>query len=227
MRANLFCLLSALVACAAGMAAPNAAVVTTAVGIHPGNNYGAPIPPWETGCQPGWYYGQPSNAPAELASLVHSVGSLFGTLLCDLLRLLLGCAFCPSGPPPPTMLPGSGAPYSKPPPPPPAPYGYSYGFQNLTCAIQIFVPANAYETFGLVDSPQACADMCTANQDCWSANYYHDNNSIKSSPLLTCSLFRVVATQKDAINCGQQQQLGPQGPQNSITSSYLLIKSGH
>lgn len=21
------------------------------------NHYGAPIPPWETGCKPGWYYG--------------------------------------------------------------------------------------------------------------------------------------------------------------------------
>ncbi len=25
--------------------------------LNKGNHYGAPIPPWESGCSPGWYYG--------------------------------------------------------------------------------------------------------------------------------------------------------------------------
>lgn len=25
------------------------------------NSYGAPIPPWEPGCSPGWYYGDQPN----------------------------------------------------------------------------------------------------------------------------------------------------------------------
>ncbi|CAK5267148.1 unnamed protein product [Mycena citricolor] len=126
---------------------------------------------------------------------------------------------------------------------PATPTGYSYGFQNLTCAVQISQPANAYETFALVDSAQACGDMCTAQRDCMSANFYHDNGSVvrpfslplrrkhgtddhqkKNSTQLTCSLYRVVAGQKDATNCGHQLQLGMNGMQNSITYSYLLVK---
>ncbi|CAK5277911.1 unnamed protein product [Mycena citricolor] len=108
---------------------------------------------------------------------------------------------------------------------PATPAGYSYGFQNLTCAVQITQPANAYETFALVDSAQACGDMCTAQRDCMSANFYHDNGSVKkNSTQLTCSLYRVVAGQKDANNCGHQLQMGMNGMQNSITYSYLLVK---
>lgn len=44
--------------------------------MNAANYYGAPIPPWEAGCKPGWYYGK-NNAKLgkELAWLVNDVGS--------------------------------------------------------------------------------------------------------------------------------------------------------
>lgn len=33
------------------------------------NHYGAPIPPWEPGCQPGWYYGPNPAAHPDLPCL--------------------------------------------------------------------------------------------------------------------------------------------------------------
>ena len=38
-------------------------------GFSAGNNYNAPIPPWETGSQPGWYYGDDPGAHPGLFCL--------------------------------------------------------------------------------------------------------------------------------------------------------------
>ncbi|KAJ7220607.1 hypothetical protein GGX14DRAFT_353991 [Mycena pura] len=45
--------------------------------ITPDDGYGAPIPPWEKGCRPGWYYGNPENAPSGLSSLVDGVRCIY------------------------------------------------------------------------------------------------------------------------------------------------------
>jgi len=37
------------------------------------NHYGAPHPPWESGCYPGWYYGHDGGYLGELPTLTSGV----------------------------------------------------------------------------------------------------------------------------------------------------------
>ncbi|KAJ6466823.1 hypothetical protein C8R45DRAFT_478851 [Mycena sanguinolenta] len=174
--------------------------------------YGAPIPPWQPGSCPGWYYGQLDCAPSGLTCIVGVVENL----LCELLGLL-----CPV-PPPPTPPPPP--PIGSPPPKVDPPQGYSFAYQNYTCATEVW-PISDYITFGLVQSIQGCANMCTGKSECKFANSYHDNNvgSGKNyTTLLTCSMFTVVTTKVNATNCGGQDQKG--GGLTNISESYGLIR---
>ncbi|KAJ7233842.1 hypothetical protein B0H12DRAFT_1191846 [Mycena haematopus] len=220
------CLLVSTVSAAAPKITPE--VLKTA-SLTQQNNYGAPIPPWQPGSHPGWYYGTSQNAPSGLVCIVAGLGEL----LCDILGLL---GLCPVAPPtpPPTLPPpvggggggsgggGGGGGGSSPPPPPP-PKGYEFAYQNYTCATEE-TPGD-YITFGLVELIQGCANMCDAVDACKFANSYHDNNvgSGKNfTTLLTCSLFATVTTILNATNCGGQDQHG--GGLTNITESYGLIK---
>ncbi|KAJ7472363.1 hypothetical protein B0H11DRAFT_1352461 [Mycena galericulata] len=54
--------------------------ITSALSLTAANFYGAPIPPWEIGHYPGWYYGQ--GTPPE------GIFCFLDALLCELLDLL-------------------------------------------------------------------------------------------------------------------------------------------
>jgi hypothetical protein len=71
-------ILSALSVFASGVsavAAPNTslAMKSALLNINAGNCWGAPIPPWEDNCHPGWYYGRKEYAPTGLLCLVDDV----------------------------------------------------------------------------------------------------------------------------------------------------------
>ncbi|KAJ7189173.1 hypothetical protein C8R46DRAFT_1157802 [Mycena filopes] len=185
-------LFSALVVVATGVSAANFSDhdISTAVILDAGNDYGAPIPPWEPGHIPGWYFG--SGPPPS------GVFCVLDQVLCALLDLLPLGLHCPKLPPP-----------DKPSPPP----EFSQTFYNLTCAAQ----DDSYETFGLVDTIADCAAMCDAISGCTFFNTYHDVNGKDGSPQLTCALFQKCLTADSADNCGGQSQ--PDGSIDFIIQS--------
>ncbi|KAF7324643.1 hypothetical protein MKEN_00505800 [Mycena kentingensis (nom. inval.)] len=205
----------------------NVTVATTrmAYAINSGSAYGAPIPPWEPGAHPGWYFGRCGNCPSGLLCLVDDILGI----VCNLLKLILGgYNICPVAAPtypdpkPPYGGTGSGSGTVTPPPtfPPKLPGSYFYTYQNLTCAAE---GCETYMTFGMVESIIDCVSMCDSVPGCIWANSYYDVNSSKSRApngdiLLTCSLFNVLKTQADATNCGRQQQVAGQGLTDIQTS---------
>ncbi|KAF7342624.1 hypothetical protein MSAN_02019200 [Mycena sanguinolenta] len=188
---------SALVVTATSVAATatySSASVALAGGFTKNNCYGAPIPPWKSGHHPGWYYGS-GSAPKGISSL--------DSFFCKLLSLFPHGYHCPSPPPPPP-------PHS---PPPPPPYTQVDGFYNLDCAAQ----DGSYLTYGLVDTVDACYNMCDSVSDCTFFNTYHDVNGKDGSSQLTCSLFSECLTAASADNCGGQTQ--SDGSVDYITNS--------
>jgi hypothetical protein len=70
---------SALVVVATGATGVTAAnfssdSISTATALTSQNYYGAPIPPWNAGHHPGWYYGK-GIAPIGVFCVLDSVGS--------------------------------------------------------------------------------------------------------------------------------------------------------
>ncbi|KAJ7489323.1 hypothetical protein FB451DRAFT_1522918 [Mycena latifolia] len=190
-----------------------AAARQTALSFTSENCYNAPIPPWKPDCRPGWYFGRPQNTPLGLTCL----------LLCTVLELLFGDCICPSVPPPIPPTPPPVGP--TPPPMPTAPSGYTFAFTNLTKAVQV---SSGYCTFGIVETMQGCADMCTKVPECKCANSYYDVNAGAgkgNTKMLTCSLFDVEVTAADAINAGGQQQQQPPAGLTQITNSYAFCKT--
>lgn len=170
--------------------------------INQDNNFGAPVPPWEQGSKPGWYYGDnPDNVPSFWPGLPW----LEDSFLCWILELLDCGFFCPVPPFQPN--------------PPPPNNGYKPVFSNFNCAVQ----AADYMTYGLVDTVAACMDMCNSVDGCIFINPYHDVNGKNGSPLLTCSLFSKCHTLADADNCGGQTQ--PDGSVDFITDSAGYCKT--
>ncbi|KAF7369118.1 Fruit-body specific protein a [Mycena venus] len=195
-------------------------VMKIADSINQNNCYGAPIPPWEVGCSPGWYYGRPEYRPLGLPCLVDGIDGL----LCFVLRLI-GLDICPhvAPPIPPTVPVGSTTPT-----PPPPPKGYSFDFNNLTCAAEVW-PPQLYLTYGIVESIEGCANMCDSIPHCAFANCYHDVNAgtgKNNTNKFTCALFTVVLTAKNATNCGGQQQKSLPAGTTYITDSCGLVKDG-
>ncbi|KAF9055012.1 hypothetical protein BDZ89DRAFT_2672 [Hymenopellis radicata] len=154
------------------------------------NCYGAPTPPWEAGCKPGWYYGDFPN------TLENVCVWLKDSLICELLDLLPLCMHCPN-------------PVQEPPKEPSKPCKGT----NYKCAVQ----ADDYLTYGLVDTIKDCDTMCKGVKGCGFYNTYHDNNAKDGSTKLTCALFKYCHGSKDADNCGGQTQKN--GSQNYITES--------
>ncbi|GLB44661.1 putative fruit-body specific protein a [Lyophyllum shimeji] len=154
------------------------------------NHYGAPIAPWHSGANPGWYFGDHGQLFPDLLCLEG--------LLCKILDLLpFDWLHCPV----------------KPPPTPPPSDGYTQTFANLTGATQ----ADGYQTFGLVDTIAQCKAMCDAVQGCKFVNTYHDVNGKGGSTQLTCALFDTCYDASTATNTGGQSQ--PDGSINFITNS--------
>ncbi|KAK0211350.1 hypothetical protein DFS33DRAFT_1250223 [Desarmillaria ectypa] len=172
------------------------------VQINQGNFYGAPLPPWKQDCKPGWYYGDyPNHVPPNFPGLPW----LKDSHLCWLLDFL-SCGFhCPKPP------------HHQHPPPPND--GYKPVFSNYSGAVQ----AADYMTYGLVDTVEACKDMCDSVEGCIFINPYHDVNGKNGSPLLTCSLFSKCHTIADADNRGGQTQ--PDGSVDFITDSAGFCKT--
>ncbi|KAJ7719078.1 hypothetical protein DFH07DRAFT_1067921 [Mycena maculata] len=183
-------LFTALAVVATGVTATDSSSSSTSViGLTAANDYGAPIPPWETGSSPGWYYGQ-GTPPSGLESLAD-------TLICELLELLFPlCLQCP-----------------KPPPKPPSTPEYTLTFYNQTCATQ----DASYMTYGLVDTVADCETMCDTVPGCTFVNTYHDVNGKGGSTQLTCSLFSTCLTAASNDNCGGQTQ--PNGSVDFIINS--------
>ncbi|KAJ7750377.1 hypothetical protein DFH07DRAFT_775079 [Mycena maculata] len=188
-------LFTALAVVATGVTATefSSSSITSALSLTAANCYGAPIPPWETGHYPGWYYGQ-GTPPSGVLCLVNQ-------LLCELLELLPLCLQCPK--PPPTPPPHT---------PPPSPE-YTQPFYNQTCATQ----DNNYLTYGLVDTVADCQAMCDTVATCTFVNTYHDVNGKDGSTQLTCALFSKCLTAASNDNCGEQSQ--PDGSVDYITNS--------
>jgi len=164
--------------------------ITNALFLTAENHYGAPIPPWEVGHKPGWYYGG-GSAPEGILCILEG-------LFCELLELFPFCLQCPKPPPP-----------HQPPPPP----EYSQTFYNQTCATQ----DGSYMTFGLVDTVADCQAMCDSVAGCTFVNSYHDVNGKDGSTQLTCSLFSTCLTAASNDNCGGQTQ--SDGSVDFITNS--------
>ncbi|KAG5638410.1 hypothetical protein H0H81_000187 [Sphagnurus paluster] len=161
------------------------------------NHYGAPIPPWQRGTNPGWYHGNHPEKFPQLPCLV------LDGLLCKLLQLLpFNWLHCPKPLPPPP-----------PPPTPPPSDGYTQTFAGLDGATQ----ADGYLTYGLVDTVDQCKAMCNSVSGCKFVNVYHDVNGKGGSTQLTCSLYSGCHTAADAINKGGQSQ--PDGSINYIKDS--------
>ncbi|KAF7377588.1 hypothetical protein MSAN_00181500 [Mycena sanguinolenta] len=163
--------------------------ITNALTLTEANHYGAPIPPWEKGHYPGWYYG---NGPSPEGILC-----FLDELLCELLELFPFCLHCPK-PPPKT---------------PPTPPEYTPTFTNQTCATQ----DSSYQTYGLVDTVADCQAMCDSVSGCTFVNTYHDVNGKDGSTQLTCALFTECLTAASNDNCGGQSQ--PDGSIDFITNS--------
>ncbi|KAG7449452.1 uncharacterized protein BT62DRAFT_1073925 [Guyanagaster necrorhizus] len=179
---------------AATLNATEAAISSSlSVSLNKGNNYGAPIPPWKSGCSPGWYYGDHPDY------LQISLPLLKDSLICWLLDLLQLGFLCPQPP------------YHQ--SPPSNNDGYKLVFYNYSGAVE----GDDYLTYGLVDTVGECMDMCDSVDGCNFINPYHDVNGKNGSPLLTCSLFSKCHGIEDAINYGGQTQ--PDGSIDYITDS--------
>lgn len=68
------------VASASTAASPATLSLQLGSSLTASNHYGAPLPPWEPGCHPGWYYGDHPDALEKLlfwlkdtVGLVHSI----------------------------------------------------------------------------------------------------------------------------------------------------------
>jgi len=167
--------------------------------LNAANHYGAPLAPWEEGCEPGWYYGHDNNLFDDLVCLTDG-------LVCLILDLLpLDCLHCPHLLPPP------------PNPPPVDCNGYTQTFSGLTGAIQAPDGTNYYQTYGLVDTVTECESMCNAVAGCNFVNTYHDVNGKGGSTQLTCSLFTECLGTQYADNRGGQTE--PNGSIDYITDS--------
>ncbi|KAJ6460272.1 hypothetical protein C8R45DRAFT_1180437 [Mycena sanguinolenta] len=185
----------------AATASFSSASVSLAYGFNEKNCYGAPIPPWQSGHHPGWYYGK-GHAPQGTKCILDS-------LFCELLSLF--GYHCPSPPPPP--------PPHQPPPPPP--YNQVENFYNLECAAQ----DGSYLTYGLVDTVDDCYAMCNSVTGCVFFNTYHDVNGKNGSTLLTCALFSQCLTANSADNCAGQTQ--SDGSVDFISESNGYCKAGY
>eukprot|EP00914_Ancora_sagittata_P031485 GHVO01063787.1.p1 GENE.GHVO01063787.1~~GHVO01063787.1.p1 ORF type:complete len:362 (-),score=-1.24 GHVO01063787.1:148-1182(-) len=150
------------------------------------NNFGAPIPPWKAGPNPGWYCGSGPN-PGGYPNMQDPN-------TCSALATSPSCLQCPTQS---TT----------------AVYGYDQKFSNLKAATQ----DASYITYGLVDTINDCAKMCTMTSGCTFFNTYHDNNGKGGSTQLTCSLFSICQTAYTATNKGGQTQ--SDGSTNYITDS--------
>ncbi|KAJ6470366.1 hypothetical protein C8R45DRAFT_1104797 [Mycena sanguinolenta] len=174
---------SALVVAVTSVAAtanPSSASASLAAGFTEANCYGAPIPPWESGHHPGWYYGK-GTAPQGISCILDS-------FFCELLQNLFPYGYhCPS-PPPPT------------PPHSPPPYTQVENFYNLPCTAQ----DDSYLTYGMVDTVDDCYAMCNSVHGCNFFNTYHDAYGTNGSPQLTCALFSKRLTASCADYCGGQ-----------------------
>ncbi|KAK1224272.1 hypothetical protein PQX77_012829 [Marasmius sp. AFHP31] len=177
--------------------------------LHKGNHWGAPIPPWQIGCRPGWYLGDhfdgiEGHGIPWLKDHFHC--KLFGLLSWDYLR-------CPG-------------PYHPPSHPPHPPHGggddgyYHKVFDGLDGAIQ----ADDYLTFGLVDTIEDCKAMCEQVNGCNFINTYYDVHGKGGSHLLTCALFERCHSGAEATNKGGQGQ--PDGSINFIKESAGFCKNG-
>eukprot|EP00914_Ancora_sagittata_P031487 GHVO01063789.1.p1 GENE.GHVO01063789.1~~GHVO01063789.1.p1 ORF type:complete len:322 (-),score=1.59 GHVO01063789.1:146-1081(-) len=150
------------------------------------NNFGAPIPPWKAGPNPGWYCGSGPN-PGGYPNMQDPN-------TCSALATSPSCLQCPTQ---------STTAVS----------GYDQKFSNLKAATE----DKSYITYGLVDTINDCAKMCTMTSGCTFFNTYHDNNGKGGSTQLTCSLFSVCQTMSTATNKGGQTQ--SDGSTNYITDS--------
>ncbi|KAK1217330.1 hypothetical protein PQX77_020011 [Marasmius sp. AFHP31] len=146
------------------------------VNMNPSNHWGAPIPPWETGCIPGWYYGNKK----DILKII--IPWLKDNLICFILDVLHLGIKCPHKPPP-----GD---------------GWKQIFSDYDGATQ----ADDYLTYGLVDTVDDCKAMCSNVEGCTFFNTYHDVNGKDGSPLLTCSLFKSCHGKDQATNKGGQTQ---------------------
>ncbi|KAJ7705490.1 hypothetical protein B0H17DRAFT_1038121 [Mycena rosella] len=185
----------AVVATGASAASFSSESISSAVSLTAQNHYGAPIPPWEVGHYPGWYYGK--GTPPK------GINCILEGLFCELLEYFfpfLGF-HCPKPPPPP--------PPHQPPPPP----EFTQCFSNLTGAAQ----DASYQTYGLVDTVADCIAMCDSVSGCIFFNTYHDVNGKGGSTQLTCALFQECLTADSADNYGGQTQ--PDGSVDYITNS--------
>ncbi|KAL0061219.1 hypothetical protein AAF712_011978 [Marasmius tenuissimus] len=178
--------------------------------LFKGNHWGAPIPPWQIGCRPGWYFGDhfdgiEGHGIPWLKDQFHC--KLFGLLSWDYLR-------CPG-------------PYHPPSHPPSPPHGggddgyYHKVFSGLDGAIQ----ADDYLTFGLVDTIEDCKAMCEQVNGCNFINTYYDVHGKGGSHLLTCALFEGCHSRAEATNKGGQRQ--PDGSLNFIKESAGFCKGGY
>ncbi|KAJ7678087.1 hypothetical protein DFH06DRAFT_1167836 [Mycena polygramma] len=167
----------AVVATGASAANFTSESLTTALTLTAANHYGAPIPPWQPGHHPGWYYGH-GTPPVGVFCILEG-------LFCELLELL-PFWHCPK--PPPHN--------------PPSPPEYTQTFYNLTCAAQ----DDGYQTYGLVDTVADCEAMCDSVSGCTFFNTYHDVNGKDGSTQLTCALFEKCLPASSADNCGGQSQ---------------------
>ncbi|KAJ7206648.1 hypothetical protein GGX14DRAFT_551510 [Mycena pura] len=235
-------LLAAVAVAAVGSSAATVSsdAVTQALSLTVDNHYGSPIPPWESGHKPGWYYGK-QTPPDDVCYL--------DVPFCEVLERYPNCLHCPKPPPPPPYKPPPPhkqppppppphkpppppppphkppppppPPHKPPPPPPPPPPEYTPTYTNLTCASQ----DGSFQTFGLVDTVADCQAMCDSVSGCIFVNTYHDNNDAGkgNSTLLTCSLFSKCLDASSADNCGGQGQ--PDGGVDFITDSSGWCKS--
>ncbi|THU99815.1 hypothetical protein K435DRAFT_568257, partial [Dendrothele bispora CBS 962.96] len=177
------------------------------------NFYGAPIPPWERGYHPGWYYGDHFDVAKRFG-----FGFLFPYLkdhiVCNLFDFIPSIFHCPRfkyqpfhpKPLPPHFPHGIPA-------PPPHGDGWVQTFGGLGVAVQ----AGNYLTYGLVDTIDDCKVVCSYVEGCVFFNAYHDVFGHDGSPLLTCALFSGIHGPEACVNKGGLGELD--GNSNVITDS--------
>ncbi|KAL0573851.1 hypothetical protein V5O48_008092 [Marasmius crinis-equi] len=228
MRFSTFVAATAVATVPTALAASATAALQSTLGqkLTKANHYGAPIPPWQKGCHPGWYYGD------NYGRVDHGIPWLKDGLICKLLDLIpFGILHCPK-------------PYHPSPPPPPHGGGgnggdggnggnggdggnggnggdgyYKQVFDGYDGAVQAY----DYLTYGLVDTVDDCKAMCERVDGCHFINTYHDVNGKDGSPLLTCALFEKCHNKDEATNKGGQTQ--PDGSINYITDSAGFCKA--
>jgi len=209
----------------------------TGYDLSQGNHYGSPIPPWQSGHKPGWYYGSsPQNHPG--------IPCLSG-IICDILRYFPYSIQCPKPKPVPphtttavktttrtttqtstvtattttTVVTTATTTETITATPTPSPInGYIPTFTNISAAVQ----ADDFLTFGLVDTIAECMTMCDNVVGCGFINSFDDVNGKDGSTLLTCSLFTNCHNATDADNFGGQSQ--PDGTIDFIANSNGFCK---